>query len=389
MNNVGAMALLMPVAMQLARRLDLAPGQVLMPLAFGTILGGMTTLIGTPPNLIVSGFRAQTGAGSFGMFDFTPVGLAVAAAGVAFVALLGWRLVPAREQAGVEGFESGAYITEARVPADSKAAGRTLHELEAELDETGAQVVGLVRNDLRWMAPNPRRKVQAGDILVIEAEAEALAQVLSSLGLKLEESRRPPGPEETGERGNDPKQAAAASHGKTDGGSDGKSEDEPDGKTPQKAQDKTQEQAERSEDTVLMELAVLPGSSLAGRSASDLLLRTRHGLNLLALSRQGRRSTKRLREVSLKAGDLLLMQGAPESISDFAADNGCVPLAERELRIPNKRKAVEAGLIMAFAVGGAAFGCCRRRCPSPSACWRRWRCARCRRAPSTRRSTGR
>ena len=124
-----------------------------MPLAFGTILGGMTTLIGTPPNLIVSGFRAQTGAGSFGMFDFTPVGLAVAVVGVAFVALVGWRLVPARKQAGIEGFESGAYLTEARVPPDSKAVGKTLRELEQALDETGAQIVGLVRNEMRVTAP--------------------------------------------------------------------------------------------------------------------------------------------------------------------------------------------------------------------------------------------
>ncbi len=100
MNNVGALALLMPVAIQIARRLELPPGKVLMPLAFGTILGGMTTMIGTPPNLIVSGFRAQNGPGSFGMFDYTPVGLCVAVVGVLFAALLGWRLVPAREQKG-------------------------------------------------------------------------------------------------------------------------------------------------------------------------------------------------------------------------------------------------------------------------------------------------
>jgi di/tricarboxylate transporter len=104
MNNVGALALLMPVALQIAKRLELPPGRVLMPLAFGSILGGTTTLIGTPPNLIVSGFRAEHGASAFGMFDFSPVGLAVTGAGVLFVGLLGWRLVPARERAGAEGF---------------------------------------------------------------------------------------------------------------------------------------------------------------------------------------------------------------------------------------------------------------------------------------------
>jgi di/tricarboxylate transporter len=333
MNNVGAMALLMPVAMRVAGRLNLARSQVLMPLAFGTILGGMTTLIGTPPNVIVSGFRAQTGAGSFAMFDFTPVGLAVAVAGVAFVTLLGWRLVPARKQIGVEGFESGAYITEARVPQDSKAVGMSLREIEAALEEADAQVIGMVHHDVRLTAPSWWRKVRAGDILVIEAEAEALADALSALSLKLEEAVQPPERNETAESRED----------------DGQNAGEADAQS-------GKEEAATSGETVLMELAVLPGSPLAGRSASDILLRTRYGLNLLALSRKGQLSMKRLRTVSLESGDLLLMQGSPEAISQLAADNGCVPLAERELRIPDRRKAWEAGVIMALAVGCAAFG---------------------------------
>ena len=336
MNNVGAMALLMPIAIQLAGRLQLTPGQVLMPLAFGTILGGMTTLIGTPPNLIVSGFRAQTGAGSFAMFDFAPVGVAVALAGVAFVALVGWRLVPAREQTGVEGFESGAYITEARVPEDAKAADMTLHEIEHALEDSDAQILGMVHNGVRLTAPNPRRKVRAGDILVIEAEAETLASVLSTLGLKLEEAMAPAGGEDqAGSAGVQGLEAAAR---------------------PVADKDAEADKSGASHEIVLMELAVLPGSPLSGRSASDILLRARYGLNLLALSRQGRRSMKRLRSVRLASGDLLLMQGPPEAIVEFAADNGCVPLAERDLRIPDRRKAWTAGIIMACAVGGAAFG---------------------------------
>ncbi len=339
MNNVGAMALLMPVAIHMARRLDLLPGQVLMPLAFGTILGGMTTLIGTPPNLIVSGFRAQTGAGSFGMLDFTPVGLAVALAGVIFVVLLARQLVPKRRQAGIEGFESGAYITEARVPEASKVVGMSLREIEAELAESDAQIVGLVHRDIRLTAPNPRRKVRADDILVIEAEAEALAGVLSILGLKLEEDIPPPEKDTATSKKPEGDQHEQLEKGEQvdKGGKDEKT-------------------SPNSGDIVLMELTVLPGSSLVGRSASDLLLRTRYGLNLLALSRQGQRVMKRLRSVSLKSGDLLLLQGPPEAITEFASDNGCVPLAQRELRIPDKRKAWEAGIIMAFAVGGALFG---------------------------------
>lgn len=319
MNNVGALALLMPVAIQIARRQELPPGRVLMPLAFGSILGGMTTLIGTPPNLIVSGFRDRTGAGTFAMFDFTPVGIAVAVTGIALIALFGWRLVPTRKQTGFEGFESGAYLTEARVPEGSKADGQTLREIDKALEQVDAQVIGFIRNEVRVDAPNPGRTARAGDILIIEAEAEALAGALSSLGLKLEEASRdeaPPG-------------------------------DEPSRKT---------KGVPAADEIVLMELAILPGSVLAGRSASDILLRSRYGINLLAVSRQGRRSMARLRSLRFAPGDLLLMQGPPDAVAEFAATSGCVPLAERELRIPDRRKAILAAGIMAAAIAGAAFG---------------------------------
>ncbi|MDP2111110.1 MAG: SLC13 family permease [Thiobacillus sp.] len=342
MNNVGAMALLMPVAIQLAARLDLPPGRVLMPLAFGTILGGMTTMVGTPPNLIVSGFRTQNGASGFAMFDFTPVGLAVAVAGVTFVALLGWRLVPVRKQAGAEGFETGAYITEVRVTDDSKAAGMTLRDIESALDEADAQVVGLVRNEVRMNAPQVGRKVLAGDILIIEAEVEALASVLSSLGLTLEEADSPGTQSET--REDETRETPRRDNSKAIEPEPGAGEADAEKKTPP------------SDEIVLMELVVRPGASIAGRSASDMLLRSRYGINLLAVSREGTRSKVRLRTLRIQPGDLLLMQGPPDVLVEFAADSGCVPLAERELRIPNKRKALTAGGIMAVAVGGAAFG---------------------------------
>lgn len=342
MNNVGAMALLMPVSIQLARRLALPPGQVLMPLAFGTILGGMTTLIGTPPNLIVSGFRSQSGEGAFGMFDFTRVGLVVAVGGVAFVVLLARWLVPERRPVGIEGFVSGAYLTEARVPMDSRVVGQTLFDLEKTLEDADAQVIGLVHQEVRMTAPHPRQRVRAGDILVIEAEAEALATVLSALGLKLEEAKSPKERESadsdkaSGKRASGPQKAADENPG---GG-----------------EDKSEDKSAASGEAALMELAVLPGSTLVGRSAQNLLLRTRYGLNLLAVSRQGKQSLRRLRSLALRSGDLLLLQGPPEAISEFATDYGCVPLAERQLRIPDRRKVWEAGLIMALAVGIAAIG---------------------------------
>ncbi len=389
MNNVGAMALLMPVAMQLASRLELPPGRVLMPLAFGTILGGMTTMIGTPPNLIVSGFRAQLGQGGFGMLDFTPVGLSVAVTGTLFIVLLGWRLVPAREKASTEGFETGAYVSEVRVVPDSKAAGMLLREIETRLDEAGAQIIGLVRNEVRMTAPQSSRKVLAGDILAIEADIEALPEVLATLGLKLEEAgssrtddeREQDADEQQRRTPAKPAQAATdtpqarrkkrdaskedgrqnAGGGKNEGDEARKNKDEDandERDSEQKDADDDSDGAKSSADAeiALLELVVRPEASLIGRSAMDLSLRTRYGLNLLAVSRNGQRSKSRLRKMKIQAGDLLLMQGPLEALAEFAADSGCVPLAERELRIPDRRKAWTAGAIMACAVGGAALG---------------------------------
>ena len=333
MNNVGAMALLMPVAVQLSDRLDMTPGQVLMPLAFGTILGGMTTLIGTPPNLIVSGFRDEVGLGHFAMFDFAPVGVAVALAGIGFVALIGWRLVPARKASGAESFETGTYLTEVRVPEKSKAIGLTLRKFEAEIDDSEAQIVGLVRNEVRMTAPHGGRRIREGDILVLEADVETLAKALSAFGIKLEQQGSSSEKDKPKDAAKDKKAAKA----KDD-------------------QDAEEEDSKRDEDIVLRELAVLPGSNLVGRSASDLRLRTRYGLNLLAVSREGQPPRARLRTLKLKSGDLLLMQGPAEVMADFVNDTGCVPLGDRELRIPDTRMAIIAGAIMLGAVGIVTAG---------------------------------
>jgi di/tricarboxylate transporter len=338
MNNVGALALLMPVAIRVASRLDLPPGRILMPLSFGTILGGMTTLIGTPPNLIVSAFRAESGATSFGMFDYAPVGAAVAAAGVAFITLFGWRLVPARKEAAAEGFDTGDYLTEVRVKENGRAEGQQLRDVELALEEIGGQVVGLVRNGVRLIAPNPGRTVRAGDILIIEAEARALTNAMSQLGLSLEEARR-----------ESEESSASESVPPPMTEDEGSPADEATG-------DEASERGRPSGEVVLMELAVLPGAAITGRSASEIMLRRRYGINLLALSRQGRRSVARLRAFAVQPGDLLLMQGAPEAIAEFAAEAGCVPLAERELRMPNRRQAITAVAIMTAAIAGAAFG---------------------------------
>lgn len=330
MNNVGALALLMPIALKAAQRLDLPPGRLLMPLAFGSILGGMTTLIGTPPNLIVSGYRRETMGEAFGMFDFTPVGLAIAATGVAFIVLIGWRLVPARKPAGVEGFDSEAYFTEARVPEDAKAVGMTFREIEEAVQDAEIQVLGVIRHNVRLRTPSPRARAQSGDILILEAEPEGLGDALTALGIKLEEAE----PTDRGESEEDKETTAKENSGST----------EPE--TPPTADEEVQ----------LVELVVAPNARIIGRSAKGLNLRDRFRINLLAISREDRRRIGRLNVTRIKPGDVLLMQGTAEAIAEFAADNGCLPLAGRSLRLPDTRKMWLAVGVLLAAVVVAASG---------------------------------
>ncbi|MFN6956352.1 MAG: SLC13 family permease [Acetobacteraceae bacterium] len=355
MNNVGALALLMPVAIRLAAQHGLPPGRLLMPLAFGSILGGMTTLIGTPPNLIVASFTADAGPG-FGMFDFTPVGLAVAAAGVVFIALVGWRLVPAREGAGSEGFDAGAYLTEARIGQDAKAAGMRFAEVERALEAEDVRVLGLVRQEVRVPMPHPGQRLRAGDILLIEAEPDALAAALPRLGLALAETSEAKAAEQK-EAGAAPEAARTEGTARLAGGDARRAvPPEPAPSSAPGAGDQAPARDDAAPELVLQEQAVLPASRLVGRSATEIGLRARYGVNLLAVSRQGRRERTRVGRAALRAGDVLLLQGTAEALSRFAGDNGAVPLAERDLRLPDARAILLAGGIFTAAIGAAAFG---------------------------------
>ncbi len=356
MNNVGALALLMPLAIQIARRLELPPGQVLMPLSFGSILGGMTTLIGTPPNLVVAGFRAETEGDAFSMFDFTPVGLAVAASGILFICTLGRLLVPRRERAQGEGFEISAYLTEARIGKESPIKDKSLREVEAALEAADAQVIGLVRDEVRLPGPHPSRRVHEGDILVIEADPEALAKALSTLDLKLvddDPKAAKEKAEKTGETDTleDSATARVADRIETPAVAEPEPEDK---KKDEKKKD--EQKPGPDEDVILMEFAVPPVSLITGRSASGLRLRTRFGINLLAVSRHGRRTIKRLRSIEIRAGDVLLLQGSADALGEFGAHFGCLPLAERPLRLPNRKAAYTASGIMAVAILVVALG---------------------------------
>lgn len=315
MNNVGALALLMPIGIQVAKTHNIPIGRVLMPLAFGSILGGMTTLIGTPPNLIVAGFREELTGSSFTMFDFSPVGLVVAVSGLVFVLITSRWLVPARARADVEDFDTGHYLSEAHIPSGAKAIGLRIHQAEELVEHTGVQVVAMVRAGHRTVAPHGNTKLKEGDTLVIEAEPKALMQAIGLLGLELS----PP----------------------TDLAEDESS---------------TELSSADEDGLTLMEVVVMPTSSIIGRSAISLRLRGRYGINLLAVSRRGQRTIARLRSMRFRPSDVLLMEGPSDQLQNFAFNHGCVPLADRALRIPQPSHAWMAVLVLVAAVIGAGFG---------------------------------
>ena len=369
MNNVGALALLMPVALKAAASLQLPPGRLLMPLAFGSILGGMTTMIGTPPNLIVSGYRREALGEAFGMFDYTPVGAAIALAGVLFITLVGWRLVPKRQPAGIAGFESGAYVTEARVPEKAKAVGLSVEEAEGAATEGDFQIIGLVRNDLRLRAVRAQTRIEPGDILVLEAEPEALPDVLASLGLALEEKvEAAREDQEEAEAEAEARQAEKAA--RKAGIAPEPPSEPPPGPLPEAVaeqqiparQDNLAEEAESdapqtvSDDISLVELVAPPNAAILGRSPMTLNVRTRYHINILAISRNDSRTVGRIRSTQIQAGDVLLVEGPAEAVSLFAADYGCLPLAERALHLPSRSESYWAGGIMLASVAAAASG---------------------------------
>lgn len=310
MNNVGALALLMPVAIRMARKNGRSPSLLLMPLAFGSLLGGLMTLIGTPPNIIIATFRAETGAVPFRMFDFMPVGLGVAVAGILFISLVGWRLVPQRKGAASreELFEIGDYVTEVIIPEDSGLVGKSLREL-ATLTDIEVVVVGLVRGERRQPTPSNFEKLRAGDLLIVEADSEDLRELVEAVGLKLSGSR------------------------------------------------KLGEEALVSNDQVsLIEAVVTTDSQIVGQTARSLNLRWRYGVNLLGVARLGSRLRGRLRDIRFQAGDVLLLQGPTEILPETLAALGCLPLAGRGLRLGQPRRVLLGIGIFTTAMLLAAFG---------------------------------
>ena len=309
MNNVAALALLMPIDSEAATRAQRGPGLTLMPLSFATILGGMVTLIGTPTNIVIATFRGDALGEPFAMFDFAAVGGIVALVGIVFVTVVGWRLLPkARRQRNSrqELQDLSGYVAEAVVLESTGLLGEPLRELYPLAEEHDIAVLGMVRGGQRFPGTARRESLRSGDLIVVEGAAAAIDAFIGASGL-----------EHAGR--NDRIELL------------GKSQ-------------------------VLMEAVVQDGARIAGRSARDVRLAYRHGAMLLGVARQGQPFRERVRKLPIRAGDVLLLSGPEDRMLDIIAWLGCLPLAERGLRLLQRRKAGLAIGLFAIAILAASTG---------------------------------
>ncbi len=311
MNNVGALALLMPATIDAARKSGRSPSLLLMPLSFGSILGGLITLIGTPPNIIIATYREEALGEPFQMFDFTPVGLAVAGVGILYLALFGWRLLPKERHAKSapdELFDIDAYVAEVQVPEDSPAVGQRIIELDDEADKCGVRIAGLIRGQRRILHTTRKTLVEAGDIIILEAGPEELDKFAHALSLQI--------------KGDFDKDRKLFS----------------------------------SDDVSLVEAVVSADSRLIGRKIGDMRLKSRYGLNLLGVSRQGQPIRKRLHKVIFKSGDVLLFQAEEDGLVNTLARLSLLPLAARGFHMGKRGQAWLAAGLLAGAVTLASVG---------------------------------
>lgn len=309
MNNVAALAMLMPLDLQAAHRAKRSPALSLMPLAFATILGGMVTLIGTPSNIVIATFREQALGSAYNMFDFTPVGLVVATCGVLFITFVGWRLIPAgplQHDSGRELENLQGYVANARVPDDYPHIDQPVTNLDPVAEENGVQVLGIFRRGKRLPGRARRERIKKRDRLILEGSPEGIDAFAGATGLKLTQ--------------NEPAAGVLA------------------------------------ESMSLIEVVVPEGARVAGRSALDLRLPYRRGVSLLGISRQGKRLVDQVNKTAIKAGDLLLLLGPEEELADTTDWLGCLPLAERGLDITERRKALPAMGLFAASIAIAASG---------------------------------
>jgi di/tricarboxylate transporter len=306
MNNVAALALLMPLDIRAARAAGRPPGLTLMPLACATVLGGIITLIGTPANIIASGIRQERLGEPYRMFDFTAAGVPIAAAGVIFLAFIGWRLLPKRGDPGAAAVGRAlSFKAELRVPEGSPAVGRAVSELDEEAERADLLILGLARDGRPSYARARRMVLQPRDVLLVEGATEAIADFIKAVGLQDSTQPEPP--------------AAEAPRPEGDG--------EP---------GKPVEAPEARPEPAIVEAVVRPDSRLVGRTAVELELRTRLGVTLLAMSRAGAFVAGGLRNLPIEAGDLLLLAGAGAARRSTLGQLGVIAVGTAGIRATDR-----------------------------------------------------
>ncbi len=291
--NIGALAMLMPAALRMAKKSGVSPSLFLMPMAFASLLGGLTTLVGTSPNIIVSRVREQMTGQPFGMFDYTPVGLALVVVGILFLAVA-YPLIPKDRRAAPtmgEALNIEGYTTEASVAPGSAAIGKDASGLEA-VNDGEVEVVRIMRDRRSVSRATP---LAEGDTILLKGDPEALERAIAASELALQGQHR----------------ALVAENA--------------------------------AEDVGVIEAVVTGESVLVGRAASQIGLHDTYGVNLLAVSRSGERISERIGEMWLRAGDVVVLQGPLERLPRQLQELGCLPLAERPLRLGGVRRARAAG----------------------------------------------
>lgn len=306
--NIGALAIMMPIAFQFARRSNISPSVFLMPMAFGSLLGGLMTLIGTSPNIIVSRVRGEMTGEVFTMFDFAPVGAVLALTGVIFLTLFYWLLPQrSRETASMhDAIDIKNYISEARVTSESSVLGKTVGDL-LKLADGSAMVTSIVRQRGQRVTPLPDAVLREGDIVLLEGDPEALDRLTAQGKLKLSGDR-----EVLSEKG--------------------------------------------PADIDAIEAVIGEHSFLIGLSAQRLALHDRFNVNLLAVSRKGERLTERLGEVTFRIGDVIVLQGNRQRLPEVLRELGCLPLAERPIKLGSVRRGLVPLVILFAAMGSTALG---------------------------------
>jgi di/tricarboxylate transporter len=315
MKNIGALAIFISAAIQVARRNNRSPSEFLMPLSFASLLGGSMTLIGTSPNLLISTVRQELGGAPFHMFDFTPVASGIALCGVVFLAV-GWRLLPKglRGSTSAAAFAIEDYTSELRLLAGSPYIGRTVGEVEKQAGDMS--IIGIIRTGDHRQIPTQRWKLYGDDVLVVEADPQVIEQFARDGKLELVGAEKSPA-----KNGGEPTEA--------------------------------REPQER--EFSIVEAIITTGSDLIGRSAAQLHLRDRYGINLLAISRRGRLTHSRLRQVRFQLGDAVVLQGRASRIGDTLLALGCLPLAERQLNLGQPRRLFVPLAVLAVAVVVSGF----------------------------------